>query len=50
MKIVIITLGCKVNQYESDALAEVLVKAGHQVSCDWNLQMLFILNTLRCNK
>lgn len=45
MKIVIITLGCKVNQYESDALAEVLVKAGHQVSCELEFADAFILNT-----
>ena len=32
MKIGIITLGCRVNQYESDAISEMLINRGHQVT------------------
>lgn len=32
MKIGIITLGCRVNQYESDAISEMLVNKGHRVT------------------
>ena len=31
MKIVVYTLGCKVNKYESDSLVLALSKLGHQV-------------------
>jgi threonylcarbamoyladenosine tRNA methylthiotransferase MtaB len=31
MRVAIVTLGCKVNQYESQALAEALEKRGHEV-------------------
>lgn len=45
MKVVIITLGCKVNQYESDALAEVLIKKGCSVSSEFEFADVYVLNT-----
>jgi threonylcarbamoyladenosine tRNA methylthiotransferase MtaB len=45
MKIVIHTLGCKVNQYESDAVANSLTKAGHEVSYELGFADLYIINT-----
>ena len=45
MKVVIITLGCKVNQYESDALAETLIKKGYEVSCELGTADIYVLNT-----
>lgn len=45
MKIGIITLGCKVNQYESDAIGQELTKMGHQVVAKLEPADLYILNT-----
>ena len=45
MKIGIITLGCKVNQYESDAIGQELTKMGHQVVTKLEPAGLYILNT-----
>ncbi|MGD9900990.1 MAG: tRNA (N(6)-L-threonylcarbamoyladenosine(37)-C(2))-methylthiotransferase MtaB [Spirochaetales bacterium] len=45
MKIVIFTLGCKVNQYESDSLALSLQNEGHEVSTSLEVADLYILNT-----
>ena len=45
MKIVIFTLGCKVNQYESDGLAFMLEKMGHEVSTKLEVADVYILNT-----
>lgn len=45
MKIGIITLGCKVNQYESDAIGQELTKIGHQVVTKLEPADLYILNT-----
>lgn len=45
MKIVIYTLGCKVNKYESDALLYALSKLGHQVSEKLEYADIYILNT-----
>ena len=45
MKISIITLGCKVNQYESGAIKEELLKKGHDVKMELVPADLFILNT-----
>ncbi len=45
MKIVIITLGCKVNQYESDALAEKLSAVGHNVFFKLQNADIYILNS-----
>ena len=45
MKICIHTLGCKVNQYESDVLAECLRKLGHEVSTELEIADVYILNS-----
>lgn len=45
MKICIHTLGCKVNQYESDALAECLRRLGHEVCTDLEIADIYILNS-----
>ena len=45
MKIGIITLGCKVNQYESDAIAEELEKMGHIVTTKIEPCDMYVINT-----
>ena len=45
MKIAILTLGCKVNQYESDAIAYALKERGHEVVFGVENADLFIVNT-----
>lgn len=45
MKISIITLGCKVNQYESNSIAKDLSLLGHEVSDKLEFADLYILNT-----
>lgn len=45
MKVCIITLGCKVNQYESDALANSLEKLGYEVCSKLEEADFFIVNT-----
>ena len=45
MKICIHTLGCKVNQYESDALAECLRRLGHDVTTELGIADVYILNS-----
>lgn len=45
MKICIHTLGCKVNQYESDVLAECLRRLGHEVSTELEIADVYILNS-----
>ena len=45
MKIVIHTLGCKVNQYESDSIALGLMNKGHQVSSNLEKADAYIINT-----
>ena len=45
MNIAIITLGCRVNQYESDAMAELLASAGHTVTNDPSIADVCIVNT-----
>ena len=44
-KISIITLGCKVNQVESEDLAEQLYEAGYEVSMGLNVADIYIINT-----
>ena len=44
-KISIVTLGCKVNQYESEELAEKLEKDGYDVSMGLNETDIYIINT-----
>ena len=45
MKVVIHTLGCKVNQYESDSIALGLVKKGYEVSSELEKADVYIVNT-----
>lgn len=45
MKICIYTLGCKVNQYESDAIREELINLGHIVETKLVPADIYILNT-----
>lgn len=45
MKAVVFNLGCKVNQYESDVIAEQLRKVGYEVSEDLSYADVFVLNT-----
>ena len=45
MKIVVYTLGCKVNQYESDGIAFNLSKLGHEVSTELERADVYILNS-----
>lgn len=45
MKIVVYTLGCKVNQYESDGLVHKLQELGYEVATDLEFADLYILNT-----
>ena len=43
--VVIITLGCKQNKYESDCIAGILEKAGYSVSQDMQVADIYIINT-----
>ncbi len=45
MKFTIFTLGCKVNQYESQAVAELLKKQGYGEVCDAETPDLVIVNS-----
>lgn len=45
MKIVVYTLGCKVNQYESDGLIHELQQNGHQVFDELCFADVYIINT-----
>ena len=44
-KIGILTLGCRVNQYESDAVSEALEKLGYEISDFFGKCDLYIINT-----
>lgn len=44
-KIAIYTLGCKVNQYESDAMADSLLAAGYEVVAFNEISDVYIINT-----
>lgn len=45
MRFCFITLGCRVNQYESDAMAELLEKAGYEKTDDPSEADLCVINT-----
>ncbi len=45
MKIAIITLGCKVNQYESEVLLKLLEEMGHEVVDSLEFADTYIINT-----
>ncbi len=44
-KVVVFTLGCKVNQYDSDAMLNVLKEGGFEVSDDLEMADVYIVNT-----
>lgn len=45
MKVVVFTLGCKVNQYESDSLVNALLQKGYEVSTHLECADVYIINT-----
>ena len=45
MKVCVFTLGCKVNQYESDGLMNELIKRGHEVTGELEPADVYVLNT-----
>ena len=45
MKIGFYTLGCKVNQYETQAMEQLLVQAGHQVGDFAGVCDGYVINT-----
>lgn len=45
MKIAFHTLGCKVNQYETEGLKENFKKAGHEVVPDTEFADAYVINT-----
>ena len=45
MKIVVMNLGCKVNQYECDSISKALKERGHEVSEELQYAEAYILNT-----
>ncbi len=45
MKVAFLTLGCKVNQYEADKLAQVLKQRGHEILTDMGVADCYILST-----
>ncbi len=50
MKISIITLGCKLNKYESDCMAQQLLDAGYTVTSNLEKADVYILNTCAVTK
>ncbi len=50
MKAVVFTLGCRVNQYESDVMVGSLQKAGYDVSDQLEYADIYILNTCAVTK
>ena len=45
MKVVVLTLGCKVNKYESDSIIFELKKRGIEASDDFEWADVYIINT-----
>lgn len=45
MKICVFTLGCKVNQYESDGIINELTRRGHEVTSELSYADAYVLNT-----
>lgn len=50
MKVVVFTLGCKVNQYDSDALVSRLLEKGYEVSEKLESADVYVLNTCAVTK
>ena len=45
MKVSVLTLGCKVNKYESDSIIFELKKRGHEASDSLEWADVYIINT-----
>lgn len=45
MRIAFHTLGCKVNQYETEAMKEQFVAFGHDIACEDDFADVYIINT-----
>ena len=45
MKVAFATLGCRVNQYESEAMAEKFIKDGYQVVKFDDVADVYVINT-----
>lgn len=45
MKVLFYTLGCKVNQYESQEMSELLEKSGHTIIYDYNDADVIVVNS-----
>ena len=45
IKVCLLTLGCKVSQYESGAIKEELIKLGYDATTDFDVADFYILNT-----
>ena len=45
LKIAFYTLGCKVNQYETEALKEEFARAGYQVTGEDDVADIYVINT-----
>ena len=44
-KVAFLTLGCKVNQYETDAMEEILEKKGYEIVGFKEMADVYIINT-----
>lgn len=44
-KVCILTLGCKVNQYESEALSQMLIEKNYEVTQEFSKSDIYIINT-----
>ena len=42
------TLGCKVNQYETDAMEEIFLKAGYEIKDFHEKVDIYVINTYVC--
>ena len=49
MKVAFHTLGCKVNQYETESMREKFSKAGHVVVGENDIADAYIINTCTVN-
>ena len=45
MKIAFHTLGCKVNQYESEAMAQMFAECGHEIVSERDFADVYVINT-----
>ena len=50
MKVAFCTLGCKVNQYDTDAMREMFINAGHTVVDFDDIADVYVINTFRARE